>query len=111
GVRPQASDFSDRPSAQDNHERLLLKFEIRVRGLKSSVRTSLLLHAGIIAWVDVVDLKRGRAVNLHDCLSDGHGIVMHAGIEVRKTSGRECVHGSGIELISHTDLETPGNDG
>src|SRR6266852_1626047 len=66
----------------------------------------LLLHTGIVARIDVVDLKWRCAVHLNHRLAHCHRVMMHAGVEVRKAAGREQGHFAHVETIPHADLET-----
>jgi hypothetical protein len=71
----------------------------------------LFLMAWIVVRIDVVELKRRRAVDLHHDFSAGHRVVMHVGIEISETAGRECSHLAFVKAISHSDLEGSGDDG
>jgi len=73
--------------------------------------TSLLLHAGIVRWIDVVELDRGLPVDLDHGLSGSGGIVMHGGVEVGETARPEGHHLAGVELISHAYFEGARKDG
>ena len=70
----------------------------------------LLFSVRVIFGIDVVELKRRFAVDLHDGFSPRRRVVVHVGIQEPKTAGREGCH-LGRMKMSPTDLERSGNDG
>ena len=43
--------------------------------------------------------------------SAGHRVVMHVGVEISETAGRESCYLALLKAISHPDLESPIDDG
>src|SRR6478609_5764531 len=98
-------------SAQDDS---LRKNSTPPSKLTSDVRcpapAHLLLHAGIVSGIDVIDLKRRRSVDLDYRLTHRHSVMMHAGIEVGEAAGREHAHLGHIETVPHAYLKAPRDD-
>lgn len=49
-------------------------------------------------------------MDLHHDFSDRHGVVVHIGIEIRETAGREIAHFGFIKAVAHSDFERPGEN-
>jgi hypothetical protein len=49
-------------------------------------------------------------VDLHHGFSTGFCVMMHVGIEIGETAGRESPHLAFVKAISHSNLEGPAED-
>lgn len=67
--------------------------------------------AGIVGGIDVIELERRQAVDLHDGFAASHGVVVHVGVEKGERAGREGAHFVDFELVAHAELEGAGDDG
>jgi len=76
---------------------------IRVPGLLPAAR--------IVLRIDVVELEGRRAVDLHYGLPTSHGEVVHIGIEKAETPVGQSIHICCLENITHSQLESPLNNG
>src|ERR1700722_3551288 len=65
----------------------------------------LLLPAGIVLSIDVVELHWRYAMDLHDDLAACHGEVVHVGIEIGEAAGGKAHHAALIEAVAHANLE------
>jgi hypothetical protein len=50
-------------------------------------------------------------MDLHYDFAPGHRVMMHVGIEIRKTAGWEICHLAFVKVISHADFKRPEDDG
>jgi hypothetical protein len=74
-------------------------------------RPNLLFPAWVVLRINVVELKWGSPVDLHNCFSAGHGEMVHIGVKESEAAGCERFHFVGLELVAHPDFEGPGDDG
>ena len=79
--------------------------------MADDVALGLVLAAGIVLGIDVVELGWGGAVDLDDDFAIGHGVVVHVGVEISKAASGESGHLGFVKAIAHADLESSGNDG
>src|SRR6266852_7418588 len=68
-------------------------------------RDQLLLLAGIVGGINVVELYRRSNMNLDCRFSAHHGVVVHAGIQKGKAAGGEAHHFALIELVAHANFD------
>src|ERR1700733_5974151 len=70
---------------------------------------SLSLPARIVLGVDVVELHRSHAVDLHHHFAARHSVVVHVGIKISKAARRKTRHAALVEVVTHAHFKRPGN--
>ena len=85
---------------------------IQSHGRTATVHNSedqLLLLAGIIRGIYVVELYWRRTMNLDCRFPAHHGVVVHAGIQKGEAAGGEAHHFALIELVAHANFDRSCN--
>src|SRR5208337_3335978 len=68
---------------------------------------ALFLLARVVARIHVDELHWRHSVDLDHSVSAGHGVMVHAGIEIGEGTLREAHHLAHVEGVSHADLQSP----
>src|ERR1019366_1778964 len=72
--------------------------------------TLLLLVAGVVFWIDVLDRPRPHAVKLNHSLAFDPDEVLHARLPIAIRPGWQCLGCLFVKLLAHADVERAGND-